>query len=71
MPAANREWWRQKLERNKERDREAEKALAKAGWASIRVWEHENVREAADRVEQAVQRSRDEQTAPRAFRFRK
>src|SRR5262245_33463041 len=42
MPAANRDWWRQKLERNKERDREAEKALAQAGWACIRVWEHED-----------------------------
>jgi DNA mismatch endonuclease (patch repair protein) len=54
MPVANRDWWQRKLERNKERDREADEALATAGWAAIRIWEHEDALEAADRVEQAV-----------------
>jgi DNA mismatch endonuclease, patch repair protein len=54
MPVANRDWWRSKLERNKERDREADDALARAGWMVLRIWEHEDARDAADRVEQAV-----------------
>jgi DNA mismatch endonuclease (patch repair protein) len=54
MPAANREWWQKKLERNKERDRQTDEALAVAGWTSVRIWEHEDALEAADRVEKAV-----------------
>jgi DNA mismatch endonuclease (patch repair protein) len=56
MPAANREWWKRKLQRNTERDRDADEALARAGWATVRIWEHEDALQAADRVEQAVRR---------------
>jgi len=40
-PKNNREFWRKKLDRNIERDREVNRLLAKAGWKVIRVWEHE------------------------------
>jgi DNA mismatch endonuclease, patch repair protein len=53
-PAANRDWWRQKLETNKARDRACDNALAAAGWHVLRIWEHERPDEAADRVERLL-----------------
>lgn len=53
-PVANAEWWQAKLNRNRARDRATDEALLAAGWAVVRVWEHENPVEAADRVEAVV-----------------
>jgi DNA mismatch endonuclease, patch repair protein len=58
QPATNREWWRKKLARSRERDRAADETLASAGWAVVRVWEHEAADEAADRVEAVVRERR-------------
>lgn len=38
-PANNRDFWETKLARNAERDREVTKALRKAGWRVLRIWE--------------------------------
>jgi DNA mismatch endonuclease (patch repair protein) len=57
-PVSNHNWWVAKLERNKERDRDTDRRLRKAGWRVIRVWEHEPTGSAADRVERAVRQSR-------------
>ena len=54
MPKANAAWWRKKLEANVERDRRTDQALRDRGWTVIRVWEHESVTDAAERIEQAV-----------------
>jgi DNA mismatch endonuclease (patch repair protein) len=61
LPKSNREWWRAKLKRTVERDRETERALRALGWEVVRVWEHEDPAEAADRVEATVAA----RTAPR------
>lgn len=53
-PAANAEWWEQKLRRTVERDRETDRLLAAAGWEVIRVWEHEDPPAAAARIEERV-----------------
>jgi DNA mismatch endonuclease (patch repair protein) len=53
-PSRNAEWWRWKVARNQARDRDTDRLLAEAGWTVVRVWEHEDVVAAADRVEQAV-----------------
>ena len=37
----NASFWSQKIQRNKERDNEVDKALRKLGWKSVRVWEHD------------------------------
>lgn len=49
-PKANRSYWGPKLARNVRRDAETEAALATLGWRTIRVWEHENPDDAAERV---------------------
>ena len=41
IPATNREFWVNKILRNKERDREEQKQLAAMGWHCITVWECE------------------------------
>lgn len=41
IPSTNREFWEAKIQRNKERDIETQKALAKMGWHCITVWECE------------------------------
>jgi DNA mismatch endonuclease, patch repair protein len=54
FPKANGEWWRAKLERNYARDRRNDEALAAAGWAVVRIWEHEEVEVATERIVRAV-----------------
>lgn len=41
LPKSNVEFWREKIERNIERDRESMQALFDLGWKVIRVWECE------------------------------
>lgn len=50
QPSTNATYWSAKLDRNVERDRRADQALAAAGWLVIRVWEHEPPDQAAERV---------------------
>ncbi|MBA3431245.1 MAG: very short patch repair endonuclease [Actinobacteria bacterium] len=54
LPKANREWWTTKLDANVARDRRFTDILRGRGWTVIRVWEHESVEGAADRIEQSV-----------------
>jgi DNA mismatch endonuclease, patch repair protein len=49
-PAVNAEYWSAKLERNIERDARVSTALASQGWKLIRVWEHEDIQAAGDRI---------------------
>jgi DNA mismatch endonuclease, patch repair protein len=57
MPRSNEAFWEEKLARNRERDAAVGEALAAAGWTVIRIWEHEEIAPAADRVEAAVRAS--------------
>lgn len=41
VPKANREYWKKKITRNRERDQKTGKALAANGWAILTVWECE------------------------------
>lgn len=41
MPKTNTEFWERKIPRNRERDREEQKQLARMGWHCITVWECE------------------------------
>ena len=53
-PRTNSEYWKAKLDRNVARDRMNDGALQNAGWTVVRVWEHEGVQLAADRIEAAI-----------------
>lgn len=54
QPAANGDWWRDKLATNVARDHRCDTALREAGWLPFRVWEHENPLDAAGRIEKVV-----------------
>jgi DNA mismatch endonuclease, patch repair protein len=54
LPKSNLDYWLPKLERNVERDRRNERALAEAGWMLVIVWEHEEIAQAASRIERLV-----------------
>ncbi|MFH0243630.1 very short patch repair endonuclease [Streptomyces sp. HK10] len=54
QPKANKEWWRQKLDRNISRDLETTERLSEEGWTVLRFWEHESPDVVADRVAQMV-----------------
>jgi DNA mismatch endonuclease (patch repair protein) len=53
-PRFNSSYWQAKLDRNAHRDREVDAALIAAGWMPIRIWEHEAVSSAAQRVLEIV-----------------
>ncbi len=42
-PKSNVQYWAQKLDRNKMRDRTVRRTLRKKGWRVIRLWEHDLV----------------------------
>lgn len=53
-PKNNADFWREKIETNRLRDRDTDRRLIEAGWKVVRVWEHEDVSEVADRLERIV-----------------
>lgn len=53
-PRANGQYWAAKVARNIERDRRTDHMLADAGWRVLRIWEHDDPAEAAQRVADAV-----------------
>ena len=58
MPTANQDWWRAKLARNFERDRETDRLFEERGWQVMRFWEHATVAEACATIADAVAAAR-------------
>lgn len=54
LPKANAELWRAKLLANRQRDARHDEVLRAEGWKVVRVWEHEDPVQAADRVEREL-----------------
>lgn len=54
LPQTNTDFWIKKIHQNRIRDRRFNQQLRRAGWMVIRVWEHDDVPEAADKVERIV-----------------
>src|ERR1035437_265098 len=44
LPRSNQRYWRQKIFRNKARDRKVSRVLPTKGWHVLRIWEHELAR---------------------------
>jgi len=57
VPKANRQWWKQKLATNVERDEKREKTLQSKGWTVIRIWEHEDPEIASQNIAKAVRQA--------------
>ncbi|MEV5715219.1 very short patch repair endonuclease [Amycolatopsis mediterranei] len=57
-PKNNAEFWREKIETNRRRDADTDARLSEVGWLAVRIWEHETVEVAADRVVTAVRERR-------------
>lgn len=58
VAAANASFWAEKVSTNRARDSDTDAKLAEAGWVSVRVWEHEDPVEAAERVRAVVRERR-------------
>ena len=54
IPQNNRAWWESKLSANVARDRRFDSQLVAAGWTPLRIWEHQDMDEAAAFVEAFV-----------------
>lgn len=56
MPKSNVDYWRHKIERNMERDRDSVARLEAAGWSVLRFWEHQAPDDVAASIIAAVRR---------------
>ncbi len=54
QPGTNSEYWRDKVDGNRRRDRETDALLIKGGWQVLRFWEHEDPGDVARMVERLV-----------------
>ena len=50
VPLSNHAWWMAKLAANQARDSDTTERFEAAGWGVIRIWEHEDIDSAADRI---------------------
>jgi DNA mismatch endonuclease (patch repair protein) len=41
-PKNNAEWWRAKIQANRDRDFDTDRTLRQLGWTVMRFWEHDN-----------------------------
>jgi len=57
-PKNNAEFWREKIETNRQRDRDTDRRFAEAGWQVVRVWEHEDPLRAASEIQSLVEARR-------------
>ena len=57
-PKRNSGFWLSKIERNQERDQETHRLLCEAGWLPITVWEHEDPKLAARKIDKVVRQRR-------------
>ena len=53
-PKTRKSFWKKKIERNIERDREVSKHYRKIGWRIIRIWEHEIKKDADAVIEKTI-----------------
>ena len=63
-PKQNADYWREKIERNKRRDRDTDERLQDAGWHVERFWEHEHLEQAAEKINAIISKLRRESRVP-------
>jgi DNA mismatch endonuclease, patch repair protein len=57
MPKRNSSYWNPKIASNKVRDRKVNRALRRAGWQVLRIWEHELTHRKQDRCMARITRA--------------
>lgn len=62
---SNAHFWAEKIERNKQRDRDTNRRLKEAGWLVIRVWEHEDPEDVASSIWSLLQKKSNAQPSER------
>ena len=65
-PKANADWWSVKLAGNVTRDRDTDRQLEAAGWAVVRMWEHEDPAAVARQIKLLVEQRRSARTSTAA-----
>jgi len=60
-PNSNADWWTAKLDGNVARDRDTDARLGSAEWTVLRVWEHEDMAAAAERIAATVRQGKARQ----------
>lgn len=53
-PKSNAAFWREKIETNRFRDADTDQRLNVLGWKIVRIWEHEDASDAANRIAELV-----------------
>lgn len=53
-PKNNAEFWKNKIETNRRRDADTNTKLLANGWTVVRVWQHEDVSRAVERIQAAI-----------------
>ena len=59
-PAANSQWWADKLAKNQARDVATDQHLRDLGWTVVRIWEHEDPEVAAEKIRDLVRPGRSD-----------
>jgi DNA mismatch endonuclease (patch repair protein) len=54
VAVTNARFWADKVDANRARDRDTDSLLLAAGWASVRIWEHEDPMKAAELIRDLV-----------------
>ncbi len=57
MPKTNTDYWQNKIERNKKRDKEVDRKLKNEGWKVIRLWEYNikhNLAKSFNKIKRAI-----------------
>lgn len=58
MPSSNSAYWLLKIGGNMRRDGETDTRLSHAGWTVVRIWEHEDPLQAAERLRDLLAREK-------------
>lgn len=67
LPKNNREWWEKKLQGNKDRDHRKDLELQEVGWLPLHYWEHDDLEEIADEIEEVWRERRGRKGNPAKF----
>ncbi len=54
IPATKKDYWIPKIEKNKQRDKEVNRHYRKIGWTTVRIWEHEIIKNKTRAINKVV-----------------